>query len=87
MFSTAANSYRQLTENAKNQSVLISGESGAGKTETTKKVLTYLAKVAPQQGKSDLKGKRNSSGGGQGELIYLTLFYILDRYICPNIVH
>ncbi|KAL7266983.1 class II myosin [Rhizina undulata] len=38
--------FRNMLEERENQSILVTGESGAGKTENTKKVIQYLAAVA-----------------------------------------
>jgi myosin heavy subunit len=46
IFTTASRAYYSLVYDKENQSVIISGESGAGKTEATKLVLKFLSEVA-----------------------------------------
>ncbi|KAI6219617.1 hypothetical protein M3Y99_01645300 [Aphelenchoides fujianensis] len=46
IFAIADNAYRSMMQEREDQSILCTGESGAGKTENTKKVIQYLAHVA-----------------------------------------
>ncbi|KAG7381165.1 hypothetical protein PHYPSEUDO_006341 [Phytophthora pseudosyringae] len=46
VYSTSTAAYKHMKNNETNQSILVSGESGAGKTETTKIVMNHLASVA-----------------------------------------
>eukprot|EP00928_Gymnodinium_smaydae_P012436 TRINITY_DN14509_c0_g1_i4.p1 TRINITY_DN14509_c0_g1~~TRINITY_DN14509_c0_g1_i4.p1 ORF type:complete len:341 (-),score=76.08 TRINITY_DN14509_c0_g1_i4:86-1069(-) len=45
VFGISAEAFLRLSGHNKNQAVLVSGESGAGKTETTKYVLLYMSEV------------------------------------------
>ncbi|PSS11638.1 Myosin-15 like isoform 1 [Actinidia chinensis var. chinensis] len=45
VFALADASYRAMISEARSQSILVSGESGAGKTETTKLIMQYLTYV------------------------------------------
>ncbi|CAD6189289.1 unnamed protein product [Caenorhabditis auriculariae] len=49
LFAVSDEAYRNMLQNHENQSMLITGESGAGKTENTKKVIAYFAAVGASQ--------------------------------------
>ncbi|GMS79707.1 hypothetical protein PENTCL1PPCAC_1882, partial [Pristionchus entomophagus] len=51
LFAVSDEAYRNMVNDKENQSMLITGESGAGKTENTKKVISYFAMVGASQSK------------------------------------
>ena len=62
LFAVSDEAYRNMVNDHENQSMLITGESGAGKTENTKKVISYFAIVgASQQGKKKASEKKDAS--------------------------
>ncbi|XP_021938647.1 myosin heavy chain, non-muscle isoform X2 [Zootermopsis nevadensis] len=54
VFAITDTAYRSMLQDREDQSILCTGESGAGKTENTKKVIQYLAYVAASKPKSSL---------------------------------
>uniref|UniRef100_A0A3B3UAB7 Myosin, heavy chain b n=1 Tax=Poecilia latipinna TaxID=48699 RepID=A0A3B3UAB7_9TELE len=63
IFSISDNAYQFMLQDRENQSILITGESGAGKTVNTKRVIQYFATIAVAGGKKSdpVPGKMQGS--------------------------
>eukprot|EP01114_Cavostelium_apophysatum_P016651 TRINITY_DN4783_c0_g1_i3.p1 TRINITY_DN4783_c0_g1~~TRINITY_DN4783_c0_g1_i3.p1 ORF type:complete len:1580 (-),score=460.18 TRINITY_DN4783_c0_g1_i3:46-4674(-) len=66
VYAIADDAWRSMLQESANQSILVSGESGAGKTQTTKYLLQYFAAMGSRE-----KKKLNNAGttpvaGGEG---------------------
>uniref|UniRef100_A0A3B3YIJ6 Myosin motor domain-containing protein n=1 Tax=Poecilia mexicana TaxID=48701 RepID=A0A3B3YIJ6_9TELE len=63
IFSISDNAYQFMLQDRENQSILITGESGAGKTVNTKRVIQYFATIAVAGGKKSepIPGKMQGS--------------------------
>uniref|UniRef100_A0A668A3J6 Myosin heavy chain 6 n=1 Tax=Myripristis murdjan TaxID=586833 RepID=A0A668A3J6_9TELE len=61
IFSISDNAYQYMLADRENQSVLITGESGAGKTVNTKRVIQYFASIAAVTGKKDASAEKKGT--------------------------
>ncbi|KAJ3081373.1 Myosin type-2 heavy chain 1, partial [Quaeritorhiza haematococci] len=69
LFAVAEEAYSCMVNDKKNQSIIISGESGAGKTQSAKYIMRYFATVDDLEKKSSAFTRSNSGGelpGGKG---------------------
>uniref|UniRef100_A0A8C7DSE7 Myosin motor domain-containing protein n=1 Tax=Naja naja TaxID=35670 RepID=A0A8C7DSE7_NAJNA len=69
IYAIADNAYNDMLRNRENQSMLITGESGAGKTVNTKRVIQYFAIVAALGDSPGKKGVRPSFGTLEDQII------------------
>uniref|UniRef100_A0A663E9C8 Myosin heavy chain, skeletal muscle, adult-like n=1 Tax=Aquila chrysaetos chrysaetos TaxID=223781 RepID=A0A663E9C8_AQUCH len=79
IFSISDNAYQFMLTDRENQSILITGESGAGKTVNTKRVIQYFATIAASGEKK--KEEANSSESTlelQANWLLLTLKLVRD---------
>ncbi len=70
IFETANDAYRRIISDHKSQSIIISGESGAGKTETTKQIMQYVANLSSinstgQSAPTDIASSRRRSASNR----------------------
>ncbi|KAI6223717.1 hypothetical protein M3Y99_01432700 [Aphelenchoides fujianensis] len=72
LFAVSDEAYRNMVQDKENQSMLITGESGAGKTENTKKVISYFAIVGATQQAAEKKQEGAKKGGTLEEQIVQT---------------
>jgi len=76
VFAITDTAYRSMLQDREDQSILCTGESGAGKTENTKKVIQYLAHVAASKPKSSSSSHTPSTDspsflvGKEAELVF-----------------
>eukprot|EP00004_Rigifila_ramosa_P000655 TRINITY_DN1068_c0_g1_i1.p1 TRINITY_DN1068_c0_g1~~TRINITY_DN1068_c0_g1_i1.p1 ORF type:complete len:1087 (-),score=316.36 TRINITY_DN1068_c0_g1_i1:32-3268(-) len=54
IFALADDAYRSMMHNKDNQCIIISGESGAGKTESSKIIMQYIAAITPASQKGSV---------------------------------
>lgn len=78
IFAITDMAFRNMLETYESQSILVTGESGAGKTENTKKVIQYLAAITePSRQKSRMMAKQ---GGPKFEQQILQANPILESF-------
>ncbi|KAG7390369.1 hypothetical protein PHYPSEUDO_008197 [Phytophthora pseudosyringae] len=79
VYSTAHGAYHAMRNSGKCQSILVSGESGAGKTEASKYIMRYLANIS-EIGKKTPKAPKAENDGSSVEQCVLQSNPLLEAF-------
>lgn len=83
-YALSDNTYRAMRTERKDQCILISGESGAGKTEASKKILLYYAVTCPTNDRmASLRDCLLQSNPvlEVGRMLFHVFFYFLNQVV------
>ncbi|KAF8163022.1 P-loop containing nucleoside triphosphate hydrolase protein [Crassisporium funariophilum] len=80
LFAIAEDAYTAMQKEGMGQTIIVSGESGAGKTESAKFIMRYLASVNPQDSKSKPKTKFSLDDSSEIERQILATNPILEAF-------
>ncbi|QRV99788.1 Myosin head (motor domain) [Ceratobasidium sp. AG-Ba] len=71
LFAIAEDAYTRMTKDSEGQTIIVSGESGAGKTESAKLIMRFLASAVPegQQPKSKIKANVEDSSEMEQQIL------------------
>ncbi len=76
LFAISEESYRCMIREQKNQTIVVSGESGAGKTVSAKFIMRYFATADDQE--STGKVKKAGMTEVEEQILGKTIFFFLD---------
>ncbi|CAE6470732.1 unnamed protein product [Rhizoctonia solani] len=80
LFAIAEDAYTRMTKDSEGQTIIVSGESGAGKTESAKLIMRFLASAVPEGQAPKSKSKASIEDSSEVEQQILATNPILEAF-------
>ncbi|CEL51514.1 hypothetical protein RSOLAG1IB_00049 [Rhizoctonia solani AG-1 IB] len=80
IFAIAEDAYNRMTKDSEGQTIIVSGESGAGKTESAKLIMRFLASAVPEGHTPKNRAKATNEGSSEVEQQILATNPILEAF-------
>ncbi|KAG8701251.1 Myosin type-2 heavy chain 1, partial [Ceratobasidium sp. 423] len=80
LFAIAEDAYTRMTKDSEGQTIIVSGESGAGKTESAKLIMRFLASAVPEGQAPKNKAKASIEDSSEMEQQILATNPILEAF-------
>ncbi|KAG8730059.1 Myosin type-2 heavy chain 1, partial [Ceratobasidium sp. 414] len=84
LFAIAEDAYTRMTKDSEGQTIIVSGESGAGKTESAKLIMRFLASVVPEGQQPKDRNRANIEDSSEMEQQILATNPILEPLETPT---